>query len=115
MQTRHQPADADNQVFLRGRLAAEPIARALPSGDELWTFRLIVTRPPGARSRVDTLDCSTTRPRTAKTLGRALPGDVLEVTGRLHRRFWRGAAGPSSRYEVEADSVRLSSRRRNAA
>ena len=44
-----RPADdqADNTVFLRGRLAADPVARTLPSGDELCSFRLTVTRAAG--------------------------------------------------------------------
>ena len=52
-----------NEVLLVGRLAAEPEERSLPSGDVLATFRLVVDRPPTARSAgargaaVDTLDC----------------------------------------------------------
>lgn len=104
----------DNQVFLRGRLAAEPTVRTLPSGDELVAFRLTVSRPPGERVSVDSLDCATTKARVRRTLSRAETGDEVEVTGSLHRRFWRSAAGLGSRYEVAVASAKLSSRRRTA-
>ena len=56
-------AEADahvNEVRLRGRVAAVPEERELPSGDRIVTARLVVARPPGpARQRqpVDVLDC----------------------------------------------------------
>ncbi len=67
---------SDNAVFLRGRLAADPVARTLPSGDELCSFRLTVTRPQeaGTRSRVDSIDCATTTARARRCLDRAAPG-----------------------------------------
>jgi hypothetical protein len=52
----------DNEVFLRGVLAAPATVRVLPSGDELCVFRVTVPRPPGERARVDSIDCSTVRP-----------------------------------------------------
>ena len=105
----------DNHVFLRGRLAASPVVRELPSGDELCSFRLTIPRPPGSRVRVDSIDCSTTRLRVRRSLERAEPGDQFEVTGSLHRRFWRSPTGPASRFEVEVNSARISARRRNDA
>jgi single-strand DNA-binding protein len=100
----------DNQVFLRGRLAAAPVLRTLPSGDELCTFRLTVARPPGDRARVDSVDCASTRVRVRRSVERAEPGDELEVTGSLHRRFWRSPAGLGSRYEVAVGTARVSAR-----
>jgi single-strand DNA-binding protein len=105
---------ADNQVFLRGRLADAADYRELPSGDVLAVFRLTVTRPPGDRVRVDSLECASTRARVHRTLDRAEPGDELEVSGCLRRRFWRGATGPASRYSVDAVSVRLNRAGRRA-
>lgn len=101
-------ADSDNQVFLRGRLADLPMVRELPSGDALMTFRLTVSRPPSERVRVDSLECVTTRTRVQRSLGRAAPGDLIEVTGTLRRRFWRSPSGPASRYSVDVASVRVS-------
>jgi single-strand DNA-binding protein len=111
-----EPDDGpDNTVFLRGRLAADPVARVLPSGDELLSFRLTVSRPAGqtaARPRVDSIDCATAVARARRCLERATPGDLVEVTGALQRRFWRSAAGLGSRYEVQVATARLSRRRK---
>jgi single-strand DNA-binding protein len=113
------PRVGDNEVFLRGRLAAEPEARTLPSGDELWAFRLTVPRPADdrsdSRSRVDSIDCATLSARVRRCLERATPGDQLEVSGSLHRRFWRSQSGLGSRYEVIVSSARMARRRRSDA
>lgn len=107
---------ADNSVFLRGRLADEPIDKQLPSGDLLTVFRLIVARPPAERVRVDTIECVTARSRPRRTLAKARPGDVVEVEGSLRRRFWRAPNGPASRYSVDVTLARvLTGRRRGGA
>lgn len=110
---------SDNLVFLRGRLAAEAGIRTLPSGDELCSFRINVSRADTARSdsgvRVDSIDCSTVLARVRRCIERAEPGTELEVRGSLHRRFWRGPAGLGSRYEVAVISARATKRRRTAA
>ena len=98
---------ADNCVFLRGRLADDPLVRELPSGDVMATFRLTVNRGPGGRVKVDSIDCATVRARVRRSLARAVPGDKLEVRGSLQRRFWRGDAGPTSRYTVDVETVRV--------
>jgi len=105
----------NNEVYLRGRLAAEAENSELPSGLEITVFRIVVDRPPGARVRVDSLDCATSAARARRVLARAVAGDELELTGSLHRRFWRGPAGTASRYEVEVDTAKLTSRRRSGA
>lgn len=104
-----------NEVFLRGRLAAEPVPRTMPSGDELCSFRLTVPRPEGERTRVDSIECAATNARVRRSLARAQPGDECEVTGSLRRRFWRSAQGLASRYEVEVSGLRVSSRPRTGA
>jgi single-strand DNA-binding protein len=104
-----KPAVADNHVFLRGVLAEVPRVRTMPSGDELCSFRLTVPRPKGSfgRTRVDSIECATTRPAVRKAAVRSSPGDVLEVTGSLRRRFWRAGTGiPTSRYEVDVVTAR---------
>ncbi|MDQ2748069.1 MAG: single-stranded DNA-binding protein [Actinomycetota bacterium] len=105
----------DNQVFLRGRLAAPAVLRQLPSGDEVCSFRLTIPRPAGSRAKVDSIACCTTKLRVRKSIERGVPGDQFEVTGSLHRRFWRTPAGPASRFEVEVSSARLSARRQSDA
>jgi single-strand DNA-binding protein len=107
------PSDV-NRVYLRGRLAAEAVPRTLPSGDELCLFRLTVDRPDGERVRVDSLDCAAAKARVRQTVSRAEPGDELEVSGSLRRRFWRGAGGLSSRYEVAVVAARIIARQRPA-
>jgi single-strand DNA-binding protein len=41
-----------NEVRLAGRISAGPEERVLPSGDVLWTFRLVVRRAQGRVRRV---------------------------------------------------------------
>ena len=101
-----------NEILLRGRLAAPPAERELPSGDTVLTFRLVVDRPPraaGRRSsssvRVDTLDCAAFAPALRRRLRGWQPGDVLEIRGSLRRRFFRTGGGPASRYEVEVGAA----------
>ena len=115
MDTHETTPPLDNHVFLRGRLAAPAVVRQLPSGDELCSFRLTIPRPAGSRAKVDSIDCCTTRLRVRKSVERGAPGDQFEVTGSLHRRFWRSPSGPASRFEVEVTSARVSARRRNDA
>jgi single-strand DNA-binding protein len=107
-----------NDVHLLGVLAACEL-RALPSGDELLTFRLTVRRPAPSRARpardgaparraatVDAIDCVASGARVAKLVQECPVGEVLEITGSMQRRFWRSPAGPASTYQVEAVSAR---------
>lgn len=99
-----------NEVLLTGRVAALAETRELPSGDRLVTIRLIVDRDPTtqsrSRQRVDTIDCVAWQRRVQRTLGAWTPGDLVEVTGAIRRRFLRGASGPASRVEVEVATAR---------
>jgi single-strand DNA-binding protein len=98
------PAMTRNEVSLTGRVGAAPEQRALPSGDVLVSFRLVVDRPPPRRERgptVDTIECAAWLGTVRRTVLAWSPGDVVEVTGALRRRFWRGGAGAVSRTEVE--------------
>jgi single-strand DNA-binding protein len=97
----------DNEVYLRGRLADSVQLRDLPSGDVLATFRLTVARPDGDRARVDSIECASVKAKVHRSLGRAEPGDEMEVRGALHRRFWRTPTGAASRYAVDVETVRL--------
>lgn len=108
-----EAADADsdhvNEVCLRGRVAAAPEERELPSGDRLVSARLVVARAPGAarqRQSVDVLDCVAWTPRMRQILSRWRPGSVVEVRGAIRRRFRRGPVGLTSRVEIEVASAR---------
>lgn len=93
-----------NAVHLRGRVSAAAQERVLPSGDIIVTARLVVRRLEGAarhRQPVDTLDCLAWTPRMRRSLLSWEPGALVEVEGAIRRRFRRGAAGLTSRVEIE--------------
>lgn len=110
------PAPAHrNEVVLLGRLSGDPLSRTLPSGDEVATWRLVVERDPrrdpvraGDRrdATVDTIACVSHRPGVRRSVLARAPGDLLEVTGSLRRRFWRSPTGATSRCEVEVVTLR---------
>jgi single-strand DNA-binding protein len=100
------PVD-DNEVRLSGRLPADPLERELPSGDTVWTFRVIVRRPGNAaRAGVDTVDCAAYAAGAARSVRSWRAGDEVAVVGALRRRFWRSPTGARSRYEVEVARAR---------
>ena len=92
-----------NDVMLRGRVSGDPSEKELPSGDHVVEFRLVVRRDN--RDGVDTLDIAAWSPKTRRT-GLSLKTDEwVEVTGAIRRRFWRGATGLASRWQVEASTI----------
>jgi single-strand DNA-binding protein len=103
-----------NEVRLVGRLTAEPETKEMPSGDTLVAFRVVVPRVPDPKRRttVDALECVAWTPRTKRSVASWRLGDTVEVTGQLRRRFFRGAAGPVSRVEVEVTKARVVRRTR---
>jgi len=98
-----------NEVRLVGRVSGAPQQRALPSGDELWSFRVVVPRPPADRSRqaVDALECVAWSARVRRSVARWSDGDLVEVTGSIRRRFYRAGGATASRVEVEATRARV--------
>lgn len=110
-----QESTPRNSVVLVGRVSAPAQERALPSGDLIVTWRLIVERPPPAKvaplgvrvQSVDTLDCVAWTAGTRRIARGLAAGDLVTVDGALRRRFWRvGGAGAASRCEVEVLSLR---------
>jgi single-strand DNA-binding protein len=103
-----------NEVRLVGRLSAEPDEREMPSGDLMVSFRVVVPRAPDPRRRtsVDALECVAWTGRSRRAVRSWRVGDVVEVTGELRRRFFRTAAGPASRVEVEVVRARVLRRAR---
>jgi len=59
------------------------------SGDELCSFSANRAAPQSSygRARTDSIDCATTRATARKMVARCLPGELLEVSGSLRRRF----------------------------
>ena len=101
-----------NEVRLRGRFTGA-VERELPSGDLLVTARLVVPRSGSASGSggtaatgVDTIDCALWPGQLRRRALKVPEGTVVEVEGTLRRRFWRGAGGPASRYEVEVVALR---------
>ncbi len=91
-----------NEVRLAGRISAGPEERVLPSGDVLWTFRIVVPRPPagraGVRAGVDALECAVWGGRVRRSVAGWGEGDLVEVTGAhsapvLQDRRWSGVEG----------------------
>jgi single-strand DNA-binding protein len=102
------PVVAVNEVRLVGRISQPPEERVLPSGDVLWTFRIVVARPASAgRTAVDALECAAWTSRARRSVASWRPDDVVEVSGAVRRRFFRSAAGAASRVEVEVSRGRL--------
>jgi single-strand DNA-binding protein len=100
--------DAINEVRLVGRISQAPEERVLPSGDVLWTFRVVVPRPDSTgRSSVDALECAAWTSRARRSVASWRPDDVVEVSGAVRRRFFRTSAGAASRVEVEVSRGRL--------
>lgn len=103
-----------NEVLLVGRVSGEPVERELPSGDRIVQWRVVVGRPPPRRpppegvrpATVDALECVAWTAGARRTARGLRPGDLVEVTGSLRRRFFRAGGAPSSRTEVEVGAVR---------
>ena len=105
-----------NEVRLIGRISRDPEERVLPSGDSVWTFRVVVPREGGpARSRqaVDALECAAWTPRARRSVSSWAADDVVEVVGALHRRFFRAGGAAASRVEVEMTSGKVIRRAAN--
>jgi single-stranded DNA-binding protein len=93
-----------NEVTLVGRLSMEPTGKELPSGGLLTHWRLAVRRPEGhaGHQRSDAIECATFDDEVRGMLDGWRIDDVIEVSGALRRRWWRGG----SRYQVEVCTAR---------
>jgi single-strand DNA-binding protein len=92
-----------NDCLLRGRVSAAATDRELPSGEHVVEFRLIITRQE--REGVDTLDIAAWSAKTRRTALSLKPGEWIEVSGSVNRRFWQGPAGLASRWQIQADGI----------
>ena len=92
-----------NDLLLRGRVSAQALEKELPSGDKIVEFRLIVSRQ--RRDGVDTLDIAAWSAKSRRIALTLKPDEWVEVSGAIHRRFWRGAGGLASRWQVEAVEI----------
>ena len=92
-----------NDCLLRGRVSALATDRELPSGEHVVEFRLIVTR--AEREGVDTLDIAAWSAKSRRTALSLKPGEWVEISGSVRRRFWQGPAGLASRWQIEGESI----------
>ena len=102
--------EAVNEVRLVGRVSQQPEERVLPSGDSVWSFRVVVPRTEpraGSRAQVDAVECCVWSGRVRRSVAGWRVDDIVEVNGSVRRRFFRTAQGAASRFEVEVTAGRL--------
>jgi single-strand DNA-binding protein len=66
-------------------------------------FRLIISRQE--REGVDTLDIAAWSAKSRRSALSLKPGEWVEISGSVNRRFWQGPAGLASRWQIQADSI----------
>ena len=93
-----------NVVVLAGTVAAEPVARTMPSGDQVTELRISV---PEVGKRHLPLPIAawhaTVGPHALDGIAK---GDPVLVHGQLVRRFYRSGAGARSLTEVVATGIK---------
>lgn len=98
-----------NSVHLVGQVSGEPVARQLPSGDHVVSFRIVVPRSAAARRRtrqsVDTVECSAWSASLRRVAHRLAAGDHVAVQGELRRTFRRSGAGVTSWVTVDVAQI----------
>jgi single-strand DNA-binding protein len=98
-----EPDYSLNDVMLRGRVSDIATEKILPSGDKVVEFRLIVTR--FEFSGVDTLDIAAWSAKSRRSALSLKPDEWIEISGAIHRRFWKAPTGLASRWQVEAAEI----------
>jgi single-strand DNA-binding protein len=96
-------ASYKNRVELVGRVSGEPKEKKLPSGDLVVEFRVIIDRDD--REGVDTLDIAAWKTLLRKRALSLEAEEWIGIKGVLRRRFWKGATGIASRWQVEAREI----------
>ena len=91
----------DQSSFLQVGAGQERWERPAPRGG--WDRR--GAGRPG--QHVDTLDCAVWNGRVKRSVPSWSPGDVVEVSGSIRRRFYAAGAAKLSRYQVEVTGGRL--------
>jgi single-strand DNA-binding protein len=93
-----------NVVVLAGTVAADPVERTMPSGDEVTELRLSV---PEAGKRLLPLPVAVWHKDVGKRVLKPIAkGDDVLVYGQLVRRFYRSGAGARSLTEVVAGGIK---------
>jgi single-strand DNA-binding protein len=93
-----------NVVVLAGTIAAEPVVREMPSGDQVTEFRVAV---PETGRRLLPLPVAAWHATVGKrSLKGIAKGDEVLIHGQLVRRFYRSGAGARSLTEVVATGIK---------
>lgn len=93
-----------NVVVLAGTVAADPVERRMPSGDEVTELRLSV---PEVGRRLLPLPVAVWHGSVGKdAVAGIAKGDEVLVHGQLVRRFYRSGAGARSLTEVVASGIK---------
>jgi single-strand DNA-binding protein len=93
-----------NVVVLAGTVAADPVTRQMPSGDQVTELRISV---PETGRRLLPLPIAAWHATVGRTTVDAIAkGDAVLVHGQLVRRFYRSGAGARSLTEVVATGIK---------
>ena len=92
-----------NNVLLRGRISTLAIEKELPSGDKVCEFRIVIARTN--EEGFDAIDISAWSSKLRRTALALKSDQWVEVTGSIKRRFWRGATGLASRWQIDANEI----------
>ncbi len=93
-----------NVVVLAGTVAADPVERRMPSGDEVTELRVSV---PEAGRRLLPLPVAVWHGTVSKRAIKGIAkGDSVLVHGQLVRRFYRSGTGARSLTEVIASGIK---------
>jgi len=92
-----------NDVLLRGRVSSIAQEKELPSGDKVSEFRIVIARIN--EEGFDTIDISAWSFKVRRTAGSLKIDQWVEVSGSIKRRFWRGATGLASRWQIDASEI----------
>jgi single-strand DNA-binding protein len=92
-----------NDVLLRGRVSSIGVEKELPSGDKVVEFRIVIARSD--ESGFDTIDISAWSSKLRRSASSLKSEEWVEVSGSIKRRFWRGATGLASRWQIDATEI----------
>jgi len=72
-------------------------------GDKVAEFRIVIARSD--ELGFDTIDISAWSSKLRRTSSSLKTEEWVEVSGSIKRRFWRGATGLASRWQIDASEI----------
>lgn len=93
-----------NVVVLAGRVAADPVRRTMPSGDEVTELR--VSAPEAGKRLLPLPVAVWSGSAVDEELSGLKKDDDVLIYGQLARRFYRSGAGARSMTEVVATGIK---------